>query len=120
MQLNRERRQAYETLSKLTKVMDFQNPQAVHEVLEAHAQVENLSGNSKLLEVADKLVRTRTGAWESARNAHEAGEPYYPYDTPGHRAQEALLPGHRAAFRNHTREGIGAKEGKALESPSRH
>jgi anthranilate/para-aminobenzoate synthase component II len=43
MHLNKERRQAYETLSKLTKVMDFQNPQAVPEVLEAHAQVEILS-----------------------------------------------------------------------------
>jgi hypothetical protein len=42
MQLNNERRQAYETLSKLTKVMDLQNPQAVSEVLEAHAQVEIL------------------------------------------------------------------------------
>jgi hypothetical protein len=42
MHLNKERRQAYETLSKLTKVMDFQNPQAVPEVLEAHAQVEIL------------------------------------------------------------------------------
>jgi hypothetical protein len=62
MQLNKERRQTYETLSKLTKVMDFQNPQAIPEVLEAHAQVEILSGNPKLLEVADKLVRTWTGA----------------------------------------------------------
>jgi hypothetical protein len=62
MQLNKERRQAYETLSKLTNVMDFQNPQAVPEVLEAHTQVEILSGNPKLLEVADKLVRTWTGA----------------------------------------------------------
>jgi len=40
MQLNKEKRQAYETLSKLTKVRDFQSPQAVPEVLEAHAQVE--------------------------------------------------------------------------------
>ena len=40
IQLNKERRQAYETLSKLTKMMDFQNLQAVPEVLEAHAQVE--------------------------------------------------------------------------------
>ena len=40
MQLNKEKRQAYETLSKLTKMMDFQSPQAVPEVLEAHAQVE--------------------------------------------------------------------------------
>jgi hypothetical protein len=62
MQLNKERRQAYETLSKLRKVMDIQNPQAVPEVLEAHAQMEILSRTPKLLEAADKLVRTWIGA----------------------------------------------------------
>ena len=114
MQLNKERRQTYETLPKLTKVMDFQNPQAIPEVLEAHAQVEILSGNPKLLEVADKLVRTWTaGAWESARNSHEAGEPYYPYDTPGHRDQDpatrspSRLPKqHQGGDRRERREGL--------------
>jgi hypothetical protein len=115
MQLNKERRQAYETLSKLTKGMDFQNPQPVHEVLEAHAQVEILSGNPKLLEVADKLVRTWTGAWESARNAHEAGEPYYPHDTPGQRDQgpatrspSRLPKQHQGGDRSERREGLRA------------
>jgi hypothetical protein len=56
MQLNEARREAYANLSKLTKGMNIETPEAVPEVREAHALVEILGGNPKLLDVAGTLV----------------------------------------------------------------
>jgi hypothetical protein len=107
MQLNEARREAYANLSKLTKGMNIENTEAVPEVREAHAQVEILGGNPELLDVADTLVRMWTGAWQSARRAHEEGAS--PWDAPGYKNLENLLPGLRAAFLDRTREELGVK-----------
>lgn len=115
MQLNDARREAYANLSKLTKGMKIENLEAVPEVREAHAQVEILGGNPKLLDAAGTLVRVWTGAWESARNAYEEGAS--PWDAPGYKNVAPLLVGLRAAFLDRAREEIGVKEGKALDQP---
>jgi hypothetical protein len=107
MQLNEARREAYANLSKLTKGMNIENTEAVPEVREAHAQVEILGGNPKLLDAAGTLVRAWTGAWESARNAYEEGAS--PWDAPGYKNVEPLLVGLRAAFLDRAREELGVK-----------
>jgi hypothetical protein len=109
-QLNEARREAYANLSKLTKGMNIETPEAVPEVREAHALVEILGGYPKLLDVAGTLVRMWTGAWQSARNAYEEGAS--PWAAPGYKNVENLLPGLRAAFLDRAREELGVQEGR--------
>ena len=114
MQLNEARREAYATLARLTRGMDYQKLESVREVQEAYTMVELLGGNPKLLDVADKLARTWSEAWQSVRNAHEEESPN-PRDAPGYRNRANLLHALRRAFIAHAREEIGVKEGKAVE-----
>jgi hypothetical protein len=116
MQLNNERRQAYATLARLTRGVDFHKLESVREVQEAYAMVELLGEDPKLLKIADDLVRTWSGAWRSARDAHEEGAN--PWDAPGYRNVANLVRDLRRAFIDRAREELGVEEGDA-DTPSR-
>ena len=110
--LRNERIKAYSTLARLTKAIWLEVPgDPLPVVYEALSQVEILSDDPKIKEVAEELVDTWASAWEAANAARLRGAS--PFDAPGLRNAEDQLVPLRNAFIEHAKAEIKA------EAPSR-
>jgi hypothetical protein len=106
--LREERLKAYSTFARLTKSVDAANPSPAPPLVEAHSEIEMLAENPELRKAADGLLQTWVSAWQSARNALNAGAEN-PYNAPGFKNHRKSLDAQRSAFIQLAKEELGQK-----------
>ncbi len=114
--LREDRIRAYSALARLTGTVAAGGPHPVRELSEAHSEIELLTDDARVREAADMLVQAAGHAWQTARNAHDAGADN-PYGTPQFEITRKLLDARRRAFIEFAKEEVAPRALSREEVP---
>ncbi len=97
MKLHEERLQAYAAMARVTKTIVATSPHENTDLAEAHAEIQLVTDNRELINIASGLVETMDGARGIRWELEQEGNPN-PFDDPKLKVPKERVERERAEF----------------------
>ncbi len=106
MKIRDDRRKAYAAMARVTKIIEATPPGPEKEVAEAHAELELLTENDSIINIAGELVRA-TGAARQVAWELKQSEVENPFQTPQYQMAKARVERERDSFIRLAKDDLG-------------